>query len=146
MSVSGVINKRYMSARERHMLDIAVSVKERIAGDCDVSGYAYEVSNVVSDLLAACNVRKVKNSDVYTQTLMRMYVVFVAGDEIGVGGSLIDYCAEHCVDATNGYRIRLRDGDKRADEIRACMKSAITEHALVPQGELNLLADVGIVL
>lgn len=146
MSVSGVIDRRYMSARERHMLDIAVSVRERIAGDCDVSGYAYEVSNAVSDLLAACNIRKVKNSDVYTQTLMRMYVVFVAGDEIRVGGSLIDYCAEHCVDAANGYRIRLRDCDKRADEIRARMKSAITEHALVPQRELNLLADVGIVL
>lgn len=146
MSVSGVIDRQHMSARERHMLDIAISVRERIAGDCDVSGYAYEVSNAVSDLLAACNIRKVNNSDVYTQTLMRMYVVFVAGDEIRVGGSLIDYCAEHCVDAANGYRIRLRNGDKRADEIRACMKSAITEHALVPQRELNLLADVGIVL
>ena len=81
----------------------------------------------------------------YTQTL-RMYVVFVAGEEIGVGGSLIDYCAEHCVDAVNGYRIRLRDGDKRADEIRARMKSAIVERALVPQRELDLLADVGIML
>lgn len=146
MSVSGVIDKRYMSARERHMLDIAVSVRERITSDCDVSGYAYEVSNAVSDLLAACDVRKVKNSDVYTQTLMRMYIVFVAGDEIGVGGSLIDYCAEHCVDAVNGYRIRLRDGDKRADEICVRMKSAIAERALVPQREFDLLADVGIML
>ena len=146
MSVSGVIDRQHMSARERHMLDIAISVRERIAGDCDVSGYTYEVSNAVSDLLAACNIRKVNNSDVYTQTLMRMYVVFVAGEEIGVGGSLIDYCAGHCVDAANGYRIRLRDGDKRADEIRARMKSAIAEHALVPQREIDLLANVGIVL
>lgn len=147
MSVSnGTIDRRHMSAREHHMLDIAVSVRDRIAGDCDVSGYAYEVSNAVSDLLAACDIRKVKNPDAYTQALVQMYIVFVAGDEIGIGGSLIDYCAWHCVDALNGYKIRLRDGGERADAIRKSMRTAIAEHALEPQRELDLLADAGVVL
>lgn len=143
---STTIDRRHMSARERHMLDIAISVRDRIAGDCDVSGYAYEVSNAVSDLLATCDIRKVKNPDTYTQALVQMYVVFVAGDEIGIGGSLIDYCAWHCVDALNGYKVRLRDGDKDADTIRKSMRSAIAEHALEPQRELDLLADAGVVL
>ena len=71
MSVSGVIDRQHMSARERHMLDIAISVRGRIAGDCDVSGYAYEVSNAVSDLLAACNIRKVKYTRLKLCCLMR---------------------------------------------------------------------------
>lgn len=114
----------------------------RLAG-CDVDPRMIDAA--IANL-SACDVRKVKNPDAYTQSLVQMYVVFVAGDEIGIGGSLIDYCAWHCVDALNGYKIRLRDGDKNADTIRKSMRSAIAEHALEPQRELDLLADAGVML
>lgn len=132
-----------VSARERHMRDIAVSVRDNVASDFDVSGYAYEVSNSVSDLLQACDIRKVKNQDEYTQTLVGQYVTFVTGDDIGIGGSSIDYCAWKSMDAFDGYKIRLRDNEYGHDILRR-LGDSIRRNAIYPDREMRALEDAGI--
>lgn len=76
--------------------------------------------------------------------LVKQYVTFVTGNEINLGGSRIEYCAGHCVDAVKGISLTLDDDDVSKNIVDELVNS-INENALFPTREIESLQETGII-
>lgn len=126
--------------------DVLDLVASGIDNDADVHEYAYDVQESMGRLLEACVMgkRDGKLDDEYTDTLVRQYVTFVTGNEISLGGSRIEYCADHCVDAIQDVCLTLKDDGSGEDIIKG-LTDGIDKNALFPTREIESLRESGVI-
>lgn len=124
--------------RNNILTSILSQVEINARMDCDVSGYTYEISRRLGELLSMCDLQE-GETDEYTKTLVEYWIVF---NDFDVGGSNSDYCASIAVKAMDGYVISIYDEHK--DEIISELHRRIEESALNPNYMKRELAEAGI--
>lgn len=123
--------------------EIMSAAMRNMQKDADISEYAGEIVYSLGLLLDDCDISD-GEMDEYTEALVREYVVFVASDDAGIGGSRSDYAAYACVDAVANHCIRLVDDDARRNAVLERLCDSIDEHAVYSDREFDLLRDAGV--
>lgn len=127
---------------DKYEKDIFEKAYQGMSQDADIINVK-RLATALIPLLKNCDITP-GDTDGYTRELMYQFITYPGGDIAQVDGWQIDCSAEHCMDAVEGYVLRLRDNEN-TNQLIDYMLQSIKINAKDPQAEIDALKKVHII-